>query len=112
MPRDIEQKKQYDKKYREENKEKIKQYGKKYHKDNPQVVIINGWKNKLGIKLRPNEDWESIYLFYITCEECENCGVELTDGKPMKSNTRCLDHDHSTGFVRNIICNACNTKRR
>jgi len=110
MPRDKEKKKQYDKIYREENKETIKEYMKEYHNDNPQIQIINTWKNKLGIKLRENEDWDSVYLYYITCEKCELCGIELTDGKPMKSNTRCLDHDHSTGFIRDVVCNACNRK--
>jgi len=92
------------------NKEDRIKCQSRYDAKNPHVVKYKDWKYR-GIKLRPNEDWESVYLFYITCEECENCGVELTHGKPRKSTTRCLDHDHETGFIRDVICHSCNIKR-
>ena len=79
-----------------------------YHRENPQVKTISQWV-RMGIKLRPNEDWFSVYLFYITCNECENCGIQLTNGR--KSNSRNLDHDHNTGFIRNILCLGCNVRR-
>jgi alpha-galactosidase/6-phospho-beta-glucosidase family protein len=110
------------KEYHEKNKEKHNEYMKEYHRknaeidkeyrrENPHVKTISQWKSR-GIKLRPNEDWLSVYLFYITCEECENCGVELTTDRYNTSTTRCLDHDHSTGFIRDVLCNACNVERR
>jgi len=85
---------------------------KSYNARNPHIKKISDWKIEKGIKLKPNEDWESIYLFYITCECCENCGVHLTDEKKNTKSRRCLDHDHDTGFIRNILCHSCNSKRR
>ena len=35
--------------------------------------------------------------------ECQHCQTEFT-----KNNKRCLDHDHTTGLFRKIICNRCN----
>ena len=96
-------------KYYQENKENKRLYDTEYQQENPHIKKITAWKG-LGIKLRPNEDWESVYLFYITCEECESCGIELIGGR--SSNSRNLDHDHSTGFIRNILCKSCNVKRR
>lgn len=98
-------------KYAEENKEYYKEKEKEYHKNNPHKKKIRGWKGR-GIKLREGEDWDSIYLYYITCEECESCGVELTDEKLNTTTRRCLDHDHSTGFIRDVLCHTCNNKRR
>jgi len=76
----------------------------------PHRKVIAQWKYR-GMKLKPNEDWDSIYLYYITCEDCESCGIELTDDKKITVTRRCLDHDHSTGFIRNVLCHSCNCKR-
>ena len=40
-------------------------------------------------------------------EECECCGVELTQGNK-GSNKLVIDHDHSTGKIRGVICHSCN----
>ena len=83
-----------------------KEYNKKY----PEKAKIYKWK-RWGMKLKPNQEWESIYLFYITCENCEECAIELTDEKKITSTRRCLDHDHDTGLIRNVLCHSCNVKR-
>ena len=83
------------------------EYHRRYRKLHPEKEKIKWWK-KYGIKLRENEDWDSVYLYYITCEECDNCGVELCDSKNNTAERRTLDHDHSTGYIRNVLCFKCN----
>ena len=115
MPLDKEKKKLRDKRYREKNKEKIigrvQEYNKSYVIENSHIKKISEWKCKYGIKLRPNEDWLSVYLYWKTCERCELCNIELIDGTG-ELNCRNLDHDHDTGFIRNVLCWGCNIKRR
>ena len=106
MPyKDPEKRKEYYKKWRDNNKEYIYEKNKKYVNGEGKCInMCSKWRS-LGIKLKDNEDWESVYLFYITCENCEECGCDLGLVK------RCLDHDHSTGFIRDVLCNRCNVIR-
>lgn len=115
-------KKAYMREYREKNREKLKEqnrlsnlkridekreYNRTYMKSydpNPCKKYAANWRSR-GVKLRENEDWESVYLFWLSCENCEACGKDL-DGKPN------LDHDHTTGFIRDVVCVRCNNVRR
>ena len=69
---------------------------------------ISQWK----VKKIVCEDWEILYDIYINTTHCDFCNVILTEDKNRKSTTRCLDHDHQSGEIRNILCNLCNVKRR
>tara|TARA_R110001632_G_scaffold21606_4_gene62927 strand:- start:166 stop:525 length:360 start_codon:yes stop_codon:yes gene_type:complete len=98
------------KEWRQKNKEKIKEKSREYKDNNPFICKRSDWINQ-GMILRDGEDWLSIYLFYITCENCEECNVKLTDEKNNTSTRRNLDHDHSTRFIRDVVCHSCNMKR-
>jgi hypothetical protein len=50
------------------------------------------------------DDYDDLYEVYINTIECQHCQIEFT-----KNNKRCLDHDHTTGLFRKIVCNRCNT---
>ena len=66
--------------------------------------IIKGWK-KIGVNC---DDFDALYKRYEECKNCEHCNIELIRGR--SSNSKCLDHDHHTRLVRNILCRACNNK--
>ena len=106
--------KEYQKIYRNKkgNKLRIKRqkkiYNKKYYftYEAQRRNSITTWQ-QIGIKLKPNEDWISIYDYYISWMECPNCGIEFGEG--VKRN---LDHDHDTGYIREgLICHRCNILR-
>jgi hypothetical protein len=67
---------------------------------------IGKWKSDLKIKLRPDEDWDSVYLTWLLTENCMFCDKDITDKK-----FKCLDHNHETGFIRGVICKKCNHYR-
>ena len=131
MPyKDKEKKKERDRRYYEANKEKINNRKKQYYIDNKEVrnnynrqynQTSTGIKNNRikvwkyhGVKL-PDDypDWSLFYdEEYMKATKCEECLVELTETKRTTSTTKCLDHCHTTGEFRNILCHACNTKRK
>ncbi len=104
--------KEKQKEWFENNKERIreqkKEYKKKYKKTDTAIKsrVIFNWKKRGVI----NDDFDSLYEYYLNCKNCEECNVELITGNK-GSNKKCLDHDHKTGLFRNIVCHTCNVRR-
>ena len=112
-----EKRKEYDKQYNINNKDKKDRQKKEWNKNNPQkrkdiankyaranpkVLNINTWKHR-GII---DEDFDSLYDYFITQTNCWICSKEFNQESRM--NYRCLDHDHDNGEVRYICCGHCN----
>ncbi len=85
MPRDKEKQKEYNKKHRQTET---------YKKSNR----MSNWRQR-GVKNVNDE----MYDHYMSCDKCEVCKCEFT-----KQNWKCLDHDHTTGEFRFVLCNRCN----
>ena len=64
---------------------------------------IGKWKSDLKIKLRPDEDWDSVYYKWLLMDNCMFCDRDISDKR-----YKCLDHNHETGFIRGVICKKCN----
>lgn len=91
--------------YKEKKREKKREYEKTPARK--KCKLKDAWKRK-GLIMK---HFEIIYLLYLTTTKCDICQCILTDGKPMKPTTKCLDHSHRTGLFRNILCHSCNVKR-
>tara|TARA_R110000824_G_scaffold47135_1_gene134609 strand:+ start:42 stop:353 length:312 start_codon:yes stop_codon:yes gene_type:complete len=93
---------------------------RKYHRDwtakdklnNPEkwqkIRRVKDWK-KRGLILHEDETIDMIYERYLSTIQCETCNVVLEGNG---ANQKCMDHCHITGHFRNILCKACNSKRR
>lgn len=93
----------YKKQYRLENREKLVLYNKKYNLENHRQITIQKWKYQ-GLICG---DFDELYDYFKSVNNCERCDVLLTSGE--NCNTRkVMDHDHSTGEFRNVLCNLCN----
>ena len=104
--------KKYQKEWRDKNKKARKDYADKYYDNNKEkwtrkIASIQNWKTR-GVL---SDDYEKLFDYYLSVNNCDNCGIELCDGI-YGNNKKCLDHCHNTGCFRNILCHSCNIKRR
>ena len=103
--------KEYSKKYRLENKEKAKEYHKEYSKKYNKTetgkknITISAWIQTFKIKFVDRNEAEFYYNSYINTHRCTWCDKMFKD-----SSDRHLDHCHTCGLPRAIICRSCNTK--
>lgn len=68
------------------------------------------WENRFGVIFDSEEEFEEVYKIYIETEFCNLCNCKLHEGNE-GSGKKTLDHDHTTGKFRNILCNRCNITR-
>lgn len=74
---------------------------KKFGTSRYKSLIINQWKYKGVI----HDDLNALFQQYINTTQCQHCA------KIFKSTRdRHLDHDHTTGKFRMIVCHKCNVK--
>jgi hypothetical protein len=95
-------------------KEYMKEYRKVWVKtpEGMKSKKISDWR-RIGVIETDYYTFDELYEAYMCCSECEECGVELTTGDRYNTpTTKMLDHDHTTGIFRNILCHSCNCKRR
>tara|TARA_R110000823_G_scaffold469_1_gene2029 strand:+ start:353 stop:892 length:540 start_codon:yes stop_codon:yes gene_type:complete len=112
------ERKQYNKQYRLENKEKLKKHYKEYSEANKEILKqkrnteigkmkqkINKWITNYKIKFDDKNEAEFYYKNYINATNCSWCD------KKFKNNLdRCMDHCHTCGVPRAIICRGCNNR--
>jgi len=70
------------------------------------IAMKAKWKHR-GMKFKDNNHFENWYEKYIYSSKCELCNKEFKNKKD-----RQLDHNHSNGEIRNILCNKCNFLRK
>tara|TARA_R110000772_G_C12923360_1_gene398749 strand:- start:38 stop:460 length:423 start_codon:yes stop_codon:yes gene_type:complete len=112
------EKKAYNKKYYQDNKEKLLKRSKEYRDNNQEKIKeyrntgnglirrrIASWKSH-GII---SDDWDKTQEQFANTTNCEGCNKEF-----ITTTNRCLDHNHNITDrpnVRNVLCQRCNTIR-
>ena len=81
---------------------------KKYYsdKETQKKSVVRGWKNA-DIRI-----FDDTFDYFYNTTHCESCNCELIKGKGMGKNKKVLDHDHFSGYPRNVVCHSCNIWRR
>lgn len=97
----------YKKNYFSKTKEKQLDKLKKWKKDNPDKVKSGNLRNFYGITL---EKYQEMATSQHNC--CAICGKHesnnIKDGRNNKIRSLSVDHNHSTGRIRGLLCYHCN----
>jgi hypothetical protein len=117
------EKAEYDAEYYKENTQKVLNRAKKWKQDNPDKVSesCKKYRNK------EKEYWDTRQAEYymktkygMTMDDyhrmlkeqgdkCDICGISVEDYKKKSRIRFHIDHCHTTGLVRGILCGPCNT---
>jgi len=76
------------------------------NKEKQKQGVVRGWRGQ-GIKI-----FDDTFDKWFDTTHCESCKCELIKGKGKGKNKKHLDHDHFSGYPRNVICHSCNVWRR
>ena len=92
-------------------KEQKKAYNKDYRetKNGKMVNKICKWKSS-GLICDTYYDYLTIYYHWLESTHCEKCNKKFTEGNTLYR--KCMDHNHNTGLFRNILCQICNINDR
>ncbi len=110
-------KKEYQKQYYQNNKEKINQRKKQYRENNKErekerqkeygktpnckkSKTISDWKGS-GLELYGYTN-DEVYDYYLEINHCEVCNKDLS------TTRKNMDHCHTTGCFRFVLCQSCN----
>lgn len=87
------------KEWYEKNKQRISKQSKKRYQKNKLKVKERNLKKQYGLTL---DDWNNLFLTQHS--RCAVCRTDTPEGMGWAT-----DHCHTTGKVRGILCNFCNT---
>jgi len=108
-------KREYNKKWRKENPEKMKLACKiwrennrdrtrflyrRWSKNNPKKIKAKNLRFKFGITLEKYKE--------ILDRQKGLCAICQKEYKPRKNRSLAVDHSHHTGKIRGLLCNVCN----
>lgn len=77
-----------------------RQASKKWRDNNKEKVLNKRYKERYGITYE-----QYCNMLKEQNHKCAICGVDEVDSRNQKL---CVDHDHSTGKVRKLLCHNCN----
>jgi hypothetical protein len=73
---------------------------KKWRENNKEKVLNKRYQERYGISYQ-----DYCNLLKEQNHKCAICGIDEVDSR---SNKLCVDHDHETGKVRQLLCHNCN----
>ena len=96
--------KEYHSSYYINNKERINKNSSKWARDNPDKIRASKLRCQYGLTVEEYQQMLESQGF--VCSICESPET-VTD---IKGNLKslCVDHNHSTGKVRGLLCDSCN----
>lgn len=98
---------------KEETKNKKKSYDKSYRKENSDKILGDKLKRKASGKTFEDNKRANLKRMYNLTVEEYNLMLDLQDNKCMicglePDKTLVVDHNHTNGKVRELLCNHCN----
>lgn len=98
---DPDERREYYRQYYLRHAEKIKANTTRYARRNREKITLREWKRRIRQYGITEHDW------YIMLDQqkgvCAICG-----GPPREGQRLCIDHCHTTGRVRGLLCHRCN----